>query len=230
MSFALPGVRQDLYFSRIMTLSAMYKRPKPQKKRSKRSGDQVRGEALVAARTLLLDRGPAGVTVANVADAIGMSHANVLHHFGSAAALRTALMGSMVADLTDAFGGVVELLKKEPAGPREVVDKVFDAFAEGGAGQLASWIILTGEVEHLEPVRVAVRELVEAIVGQSTDADADARVRLAVLMMAVSAYGDAMVGPYIRDMLGQEDAEMRDLLARILPLFLIPSGIPDPSI
>jgi len=157
-----------------------------------------------------------------------MSHANVLHHFGSAAALRSALMGSMIADLTDAFGGVVRLLKTEPAGPRQVVDKVFDAFDKGGAGPLASWIIQSGEVEHLEPVRRAVRELVEAIVGQSTDGDADNRVRLAVLIMAVSAYGDSMIGPYIRDMLDQDEAAVRQLLARVLPLFLIPSGIPDP--
>lgn len=209
-------------------MSSIYKRSEPRKKRQKRTGDEVRQQALVAGRMLLLKGGPGAVTVANVASEVGMSHANVLHHFGSAAALRSALMGSMIADLTDAFGGVVRLLKTEPAGPRQVVDKVFDAFDKGGAGPLASWIIQSGEVEHLEPVRRAVRELVEAIVGQSTDGDADNRVRLAVLIMAVSAYGDSMIGPYIRDMLDQDEAAVRQLLARVLPLFLIPSGIPDP--
>ena len=210
-------------------MPSMYKQSEPRKKRIKRSGDEVRREALVAARVLLLDGGPGAVTVANVANKIGMSQGNVMHHFGSAGALRSSLMGSMIADLADAFGDVVELLKREPAGPRQVVDKVFDAFAEGGAGPLASWIILSGEVEHLEPVRVAVRELVEAIMGQATDADADTRVRLAVLMMAISAYGDSMIGPYIRDMVDQDDAAVRKLLTRILPLFLVPSGIADPS-
>jgi TetR/AcrR family transcriptional regulator, repressor for neighboring sulfatase len=46
------------------------------------------------------------------------------------------------------------------------------------------------------------------------------------LMMAVSAFGDAVIGPYVRDMLDQEDDAMRSLIARILPLFLLPSGIP----
>lgn len=204
------------------------KRLEPRKKRQKRSGDEVRREALIAGRMLLLEGGPGAVTVANVAKEVGMSHANVLHHFGSAAALRSALMGSMIADLTDAFGGVVRLLKTEPAGPRQVVDKVFDAFDKGGAGPLASWIIQSGEVEHLEPVRLAVRELVEAIIGQSTDEGADTRVRMAVLIMAISAYGDSMIGPYIRDMLGQDKAAVRQLLARALPLFLVPSGISGP--
>jgi hypothetical protein len=45
-------------------------------------------------------------------------------------------------------------------------------------------------------------------------------------MMAVTAFGDAVIGPYVRDMLDQKGDAMRDLVARILPLFLIPSGLP----
>ncbi|MBB6425049.1 TetR/AcrR family transcriptional regulator [Sphingopyxis sp. JAI128] len=204
----------------------MYKQARPHQKRRKRSGDEVREEALVAARQLLLDGGPAAVTLANVGQEIGMSHANVLHHFGSAAGLQSALMGSMVRDLTTALDNVVGLLKTDAAAPRTVADRVFDAFDKGGAGPLAAWIILSGDVEHLEPVREAVRALVDAIVGQSTDAGAPDRVRAAVLMMAVTAFGDAVIGPPVRDMLDQRDDAMRDLIARILPLFLIPDGIP----
>ncbi|MBE1525582.1 AcrR family transcriptional regulator [Sphingopyxis sp. OAS728] len=204
----------------------MYKQARPHQKRRKRSGAEVREEGLAAARRLLLDGGPAAVTLANVGHEIGMSHANVLHHFGSAAGLQSALMGSMVSDLTTALDNVVELLKTDAAAPRTVADRVFDAFDKGGAGQLAAWIILSGDVEHLEPVREAVRGLVAAIVGQSTDDAAPDRVRAAVLMMAVSAFGDALIGPHVREMLDQREDAMRDLVARILPLFLIPTGIP----
>lgn len=204
----------------------MYKQARPQQKRRKRAGAQVREEALIAARRLLLDGGPAAVTLANVGHEIGMSHANVLHHFGSAAGLQSALMGSMIRDLTNALDNVVELLKTDAAAPRTIADRVFDAFDQGGAGQLAAWIILSGDVEHLEPVRDAVHGLVEAIVGQSSDDGAPDRVRAAVLMMAVSAFGDALIGRHVRGMLGQSDDTMRDLIARMLPLFLIPTGIP----
>lgn len=204
----------------------MYKQARPHQKRRKRSGAEVREEGLAAARRLLLDGGPAAVTLANVGHEVGMSHANVLHHFGSAAGLQSALMGSMVSDLTTALDNVVELLKTDAAAPRTIADRVFDAFDKGGAGQLAAWIILSGDVEHLEPVRAAVRGLVAAIVGQSTDDAAPERVRAAVLMMAVSAFGDALIGPHVREMLDQREDAMRDLIARILPLFLIPTGIP----
>lgn len=198
-------------------------------RRRKRMGDEVRDEALVAARKLLLESGPAAVTVASVGREIGMSHANVLHHFGSAAALQSALMGSMIGDLTAALDNVVELLKTDAAAPRAVADHVFDAFDKGGAGPLAAWIILSGDVRQLEPVREAVRALVDAIVGQATDAAAPERVRAAVLMMALSAFGDALIGPHLREMLDQRDDAMRDLVARILPLFLLPGGIPPAS-
>ena len=204
----------------------MYKQARPHQKRRKRSGAEVREEGLAAARGLLLGGGPAAVTLASVGQEIGMSHANVLHHFGSAAGLQSALMGSMITDLTIALDNVVELLKTDAAAPRTVADRVFDAFDKGGAGQLAAWIILSGDVAHLEPVRNAVRGLVEAIVGPSTDDAAPDRVRAAVLMMAVTAFGDALIGPHVREMLDQPEDAMRDLIARILPLFLIPTGIP----
>jgi len=204
----------------------MYKQAPPRPKRRKRLGPEVRAEGLAAARLLLLKGGPAAVTLANIGEEIGMSHANVLHHFGSAGSLQSALMGSMINDLTVALDDVVEMLKTDAAAPRVIADKVFDAFDKGGAGPLAAWIILSGDIEHLEPVREAVRSLVEAIVGQSKDEAAPERVRLAVLMMAVSAFGDAVIGPHVRNMLDQKDDAMRDLIARILPLFLIPSGIP----
>src|SRR3546814_8767947 len=102
-------------------------------------------------------------------------------------------------------------MKTDAAAPRAIADRVFDAFDKGGAGPLAAWIILSGDVEQLEPVRAAVRALVEAIVGQSTDEAAPDRVRAAVLMMAVTAFGDAVIGPHVRAMLDQPDDAMRDL-------------------
>lgn len=143
-----------------------YKQARPAQKRRKRLGSEVREEGLAAARKLLLAGGPAAVTLASVGAEIGMSHANVLHHFGSAAGLQSALMGSMINDLTGALDDVVTHLKTDAAAPRSIADRVFDAFDKGGAGALAAWIVLSGEVEHLEPVREAVRELVAAIAAQ----------------------------------------------------------------
>ena len=198
-------------------------------KRRKRHGNEVREDGLAAARTLLLDGGPAEVTLAKIGQAIGMSHANVLHHFGSAAQLQAALMGKMINDLTIALNDVVTLLKSDSNAHRKVVDLVFDAFDKGGAGPLAAWIILSGEVQHLEPIGEAVQNLVVAIGGKELDDAGQERVRSAVMMMAVAAFGDALIGHHARPMLDRADDAMRDVIARILPLFLQPEGIPPAS-
>lgn len=195
-------------------------------KRRKRMGSEVREEGLVAARQLLLDGGPAAVTLAKIGTVLGMSHANVLHHFGSAAQLQAALMESMVNDLTVALNDVVILLKSDAAAPRTITDMVFDAFDKGGAGQLAAWIILSGDVEHLEPVRAAVKSLVAAIAGQNVGDQSDEQIRSAVSMMAIAAFGDALLGPHIRNMLDHKDDANREIFAQILPLFLMPGGLP----
>ena len=46
--------------------------------------EESRFAALEAARGILLDRGPQAVTLKAVAAAMGRTHANLLHHFGSA--------------------------------------------------------------------------------------------------------------------------------------------------
>lgn len=193
----------------------------PRPRRRKRNGDEAREEGLIAARALLLEGGPGAVTVANVGKQIGMSHANVLHHFGSAAGLQSALMGSMVRDLTSAIDETVERIRNDEGAPRLVVDQVFDAFDKGGAGQLAAWIALARDFRHLEPVRDAVQALVSAFKEKFSGPDSDSHIRGAVLTVAICAFGDAVIGPHLREMLGQSDEEMRDITAKILPVLMM---------
>lgn len=191
-------------------------------RRRRRSQDEARREAVDAARALLLSGGPTAVTLSAVAADIGVTHANLIHHFGSAAGLQSALMGSMVADLNQALDTAVTRLRTDEGAPLELVNAVFDAFAEGGAGRLAAWIALSGDLSHLEPVRAAVGDLVKAIAEKMGD-DGEARERIgsAVLFIALSAFGEALIGPPLRDMLDQPDDAGRKVVAGLLPRFLV---------
>lgn len=194
----------------------------PLPKRRKRSAAQARDEGLIAARALLLDGGPAAVTLANVGKAIGMSHTNVIHHFGSAAGLQTALMESMIRDLADALGDAVSQLHTDAAAPSMLVDRVFHAFGEGGAGQLAAWLVLAREYEHLEVIRQAVLDLVDAVKARAPELpDQDSRIPGIVLLIAICAFGDAVIGPHLRQMLGQDGDAAKRLVAQILPLLIV---------
>ncbi|VAV89199.1 Transcriptional regulator, AcrR family, partial [hydrothermal vent metagenome] len=55
------------------------------------SPEKSRAMALAAARNLLIEAGPQSVTLKAVASRIGRTHANLLHHFGSASGLQKAL-------------------------------------------------------------------------------------------------------------------------------------------
>jgi len=202
--------------------------PLPAAKRRRRSPDEARREAVVSARALLLSGGPDAVTLSAVAGDIGVTHANLIHHFGSAAGLQAALMASMMNDLAAALDTAVVRLRTDEGAPLDVVNAVFDAFDAGGAGRLAAWIALSGDLDHLEPVRAAVLGLVEAIRDKLGDADGLARDRIssAVLFIALGAFGDALIGPPLREMLGRPDDAGRRIVAGLLPHFLVQPAAP----
>ena len=192
-------------------------------RRRRRTPEEARLEALACARTRLLEGGPDSVTLKGVADDLGVTHTNLIHHFGSAAGLQSALMGSMVADLSDALDAAIVRLRTDEGAPLELVNAVFDAFAEGGAGKLAAWIVLKGDLEHLEPVRDAVTGLVHAIHEKLGDPDGQGhgRISSAVLFIALSAFGEALIGPPLRNMLDQDEDASRRVIAGLLPHFLL---------
>jgi|SRR5579862_2520902 len=192
-------------------------------RRRRRSPEEARSEALASARGLLIKRGPSAVTLKAVAQDIGMTHTNLLHHFGTAGELQSELMGAMVRDLAAALMDAVAHLRSDAAAPRELVDIVFNAFEKGGAGRLAAWISLSGYFEYLEPVRVAVAELVRAIEEKFVHEKGDPHlgVTSAVLFIALMAFGDSMIGEPLKDMLERERAAARKVAVFLLPKFFL---------
>ena len=69
--------------------------------RKRLNSEESRSAALEAARLLLLEQGPQAVTLKAVAAKVGRTHANLLHHFGSAAGLQAELARSIADRVTD---------------------------------------------------------------------------------------------------------------------------------
>jgi len=196
-------------------------------RRRRRSPEEARREAITEARALLLSGGPDAVTLSAVAGRIGVTHANLIHHFGSASGLQSALMGSMV-HLASAIQDAVERLRTDEGAPLEVVNAVFEAFTAGGAGRLAAWIALSGDLTHLEPVRIAVQDLVKAIDTKIGNGDRlpPKAIGGAVLFIALTAFGEALIGQPLRDMLDQDEDASRNVVAQLLPSFLAKNSVP----
>ena len=162
-----------------------------------------------AARALLIESGPSAVTLKAVAGRIGRTHANLLHHFGSAEGLQKALIARMAAGITGTIRDAVLRARDRGQESREVVDLVFDAFGRNGAGALASWMILSGNEDALDPILTAIHDLVDELAEGHTD---DRRpLREETLQLVLMALGDALLGQPMARALGLPREKAREL-------------------
>jgi AcrR family transcriptional regulator len=166
--------------------------------RERLSQSQSRAAALDAARRLLIDEGPQAVTLKAVAASIGKTHANLLHHFGSAAGLQSELARSIAEQVTSGIADAVERARHGEADAREIVDRTFDAFGRDGAGALAAWMILSGNRDALNPILDSIRALVHQLQAQHEQH----QVPESTLWLVLAALGDSLLGGPIAGSLG----------------------------
>lgn len=182
--------------------------------RRRLSPEASRDAALDAARALLVESGPQAVTLKAVAARIGRTHANVLHHFGSAYGLQQALIARMAGFITSTIREAVLRQRASPdPNPGEVVDLAFDAFGDGGAGALASWMILSGNEDALDPILTAIHDLVDELAPDHKDAQPLEDETLTLVLMAL---GDALFGGPLTRALGLPRERARMLAQEML--------------
>jgi len=171
--------------------------------RKRLTPEESRSSALEAARALLIEAGPQAVTLKAVAARIGRTHANLLHHFGSAAGLQKALAEHLARTVCET---IIEAVRASRAGlghPREVVDLAFDAFDREGAGALASWMLLTGNEDALDPIVSTIHDLVDEIAPEAAGDSGDPmQVHRETLSLVLLAMGDALIGAALAKSLG----------------------------
>ncbi|HEX8193717.1 MAG TPA: helix-turn-helix domain-containing protein [Allosphingosinicella sp.] len=180
--------------------------------RERLSQEESRTMALEAARRLLIENGPQAVTLKAVAAEIGKTHANLLHHFGSAAELQAALARSISDRVT---AGIAEAVEKSRAGeidPIAIVDRTFDAFGKEGAGALAAWMILSGNRDALNPILESVHRLVDRL-GEGHQ---DRPVHENTLWLVLAAIGDSLLGGPMAEALGLPRDKAREVARRQL--------------
>jgi AcrR family transcriptional regulator len=180
--------------------------------RKRLSPEESRSAAIEAARRLLIEHGPQAVTLKAVAAEIGRTHANLLHHFGSAAELQGALARSIADSVTSTIADAVERARAGKADARDIVDRTFDVFDREGAGALAAWMILTGNRDALD----AILESIRALVAQLSVGHEEQHVAESTLALVLSALGDSLLGAPIAGALGLSRDTARELAAERL--------------
>ncbi|HEX8214895.1 MAG TPA: TetR family transcriptional regulator [Allosphingosinicella sp.] len=180
--------------------------------RERLTPEESRSAALEAARALLIESGPQAVTLKAVAARIGKTHANLLHHFGSAAGLQSELARHLSSRVTAGIAEAVQRARQGEADPIEIVDRTFDAFDQEGAGALAAWMILSGNSDALDPILRSIHDLVD----QLGDGHEDRPLHETTLWLVLAALGDSLLGGPMAAALGLPRDKARELARRQL--------------
>jgi AcrR family transcriptional regulator len=180
--------------------------------RKRLSPEESRAAALEAASAILMEAGPQAVTLKAVAARMGRTHANLLHHFGSAAGLQMALAAHLAGTVCDSIADILLENGGAEHDPARVVNMVFDAFDKQGAGQLATWMILSGNENAMNPVVDAIHELIDEI-GKGHE---NTSMHEDTLTLVLIAMGDALLGEPLARSLGLPRDAARDIATRLL--------------
>jgi AcrR family transcriptional regulator len=176
------------------------------------SPEASRSAALEAASALLVEAGPQAVTLKAVSGRMGRTHANLLHHFGSAAGLQMALAGHLAAQVCDQIAEHVFQNREKDPNPGLVVDLVFNAFDSGGAGALATWMLLSGNDNALDPIIDSIHDLIDEI----GEGHADKSMHEDTLVLVLMGLGDALLGEQMAKALGLPRNTAREIAVKQL--------------
>ncbi len=182
----------------------------PQEKRIRRRPEDARALILNAAEAVIGDGGPAALRLQDVARQAGVSHPTILHHFGSREGLLRELNLRGLEALT---ASVLERMNAKSGD--ESIKATFAAY-RGGLAQRLIWLMQSQEappegarlgmfetiVESLHKVRLALAQP-----GTMPDIEDTRRV---VHLTTIAAFGDALIGPRLRQSGGAEEAAARD--------------------
>ncbi|MDF1833759.1 MAG: TetR family transcriptional regulator [Alteraurantiacibacter sp. bin_em_oilr2.035] len=178
--------------------------------------EESRAVALEAARALLIDAGPQAVTLKAVASMVGRTHANLLHHFGSASGLQKELARHLARTVCDSIGEAVRATRAGIGSPREVVDLAFDAFGREGGGQLASWMLASGNEDALNPIIESIHALVHDLNPDEAHTGGDLRMHETTFTLVLLALGDALLGEPLAESLTVKRSVARDRAEQML--------------
>jgi AcrR family transcriptional regulator len=169
-------------------------------KRIRRTPEEARRVILDAAEQVIARTGPGGLRLQEVAQAAGVSHPAILHHFGS----REGLIRALNRRTIDGLGEALRERMAAGAGSGDALRAAFAGYREGFAQRIV-WLLQWGEFPpDAQMGRGLMEEMAERLhrlrcelapPGQAPDPDDS---RAIIHLISVAALGDALLGPRLR--------------------------------
>ncbi len=164
------------------------------KVRKRLNPDDSRQLAIHHAREILLHEGASSVTLKSVAQRMGCTHANVLHHFGSAQNLQTAL----ARNICERIGDMVEQTLKDfweknldvDATADTITHLAFQAFDQEGGAQVCVWVLTHNEDNAIDLLLAPLAEVAEKLMPFGDPE----HLQKTVLKLVLMAMSHALIG------------------------------------
>ncbi len=167
-------------------------------KRVRRSPEAARLAVLDVAERRLREHGLDGLAIVDVAAEVGMSHATLLHHFGSSDDMRAALIERMATNLLNEVSALLAHEDVEEHRSGDFFVHLFEALAGGGHAKLIGWQNLVansdGQARMSSQTRMLFDQVLDGLrirlIEAGRDAStADRDARFIVLLVVSSALG-----------------------------------------
>ena len=177
--------------------------------RRRRSAEEAQSIILEVAAKRLAEMGLEGLNIKGVAEEAGISHATLIHHFGSSGGMREALVQKMTLDLVEDLIEAFE--SKVPE--EEMASNVFRALSAGGHAKLIAWQAVEGpRDEPNEHVVVGFARLIASMQKNMSIGD-DSDASRVVMLVGLAAVGFGLAGPVLAQMLGLNEEDLKDFPA-----------------
>lgn len=171
------------------------------KPRIRRNPDEARALILAAAGKRLEEHGLRGLNIKDVADASGIKHGTLLHHFGSAEGMRRALLAKLSEELISDMSSILN----SDAAPEIVFVELFRLMSQTGQTKLLAWRALEEDSDIVSKEEIASIDLIEHIVQRVAERIKGKDVDLArnlIFLALSSAVGWGICGPTLMSTLG----------------------------
>jgi len=189
-------------------------KPVAQPRRVRRTGEEARRLILDAAEKRLASSGPEGIRLQDIAKDVGISHPAILHHFQSREGLVGALVDRTMTHLRDALLGVITRGQSGTIDTDAMMDEVFSTLSDRGHARLLAWLTLTGRVKPAPDGDSKGHQMLSELTDlvhegaarharkQGLPDPAKDDTRFFVLLAAMSAFGEAIVGKQMYEAAG----------------------------
>lgn len=194
------------------------------RRRVRRTPEQAREEILAAARARLSAQGIEGLRIADIAADVNMSHATLLHHFGSSEEMRAALLARMGSDLLDELLNMLEVAGFTAEHRAASLRKIFGVLGDPRHAQLFAWLAVQPVTDrargqaNLQPTA----ELFGRLLDRMQLVMPLAQAQFAVTLVVTAAVGFGVTRGWLGDFgLPADDEALQrfvDAIDRLLPL------------